>query len=147
MNLKVKSSLIIIVTLIIGIVLGIIITQSFFRPPRIIDRIAELRSPEGFMDKFEKIINPDESQKEKIRYILQNHFEKMHNQSLEFRDRFKNLNDSLRADLNPILNDEQKERLDKMTERFRQHERDGFGPRPPHPQRKYPKGREKKQQN
>ena len=143
MNLKVKSSLIIIVTFIIGLVLGIIITKSFFRPPKMIDRITELRKQEGFMKRFEKIIDPDESQKEKIKFILQNHFERMHNQSLEFRDRFMNLNDSLRADLDPILNDEQKERLDKMKERMREHGKPGFGPRPMHPKRRNPSERQK----
>jgi hypothetical protein len=143
MNLKVKSSLIIIVTLIIGMALGIILSRSIFRPPKMIDRIAELRSPEGFMERFERIINPSESQKDKIREILNTHFERVHNQSLKFRDQFAELNDSLRIELEPILNDEQKERLDKMTERFREHDRDGFGPRPPHPKRNYPKGRER----
>ena len=138
MNLKVKSSLIIIVTLIIGMALGIILAQSFFRPPNMFDKMSALRSPEGFAERFERIIDPNESQKEKIREILQFHFQKMHNQSSEFRQRFMQLNDSLRAELDPILNDEQKDRLNKMEERFREHGREGFGQRPPHPQRKFP---------
>jgi len=74
MNLKVKSSLIIIVTFILGLVLGIILTNFFFRPPTMIDRIAELRSPQGFAERYERIIDPSESQKEKIQHILQLHF-------------------------------------------------------------------------
>ena len=138
MNLKVKSSLIIIVTLIIGMVLGVIFTRSFFRPPNMFDIMSELRSPRGFAERFERIIDPSESQKEKIRYILQLHFERIHNQSQQFRKHFIELSDSLRADLDPILNEDQKERLDKMEERFREHKRPGFGPRPPHPNRKIP---------
>ncbi len=145
MNLKVKSSLIIIVTLIIGIVLGIILTRSFFWPPSMFDKMSALRSPEGFAERFERIIDPSESQKEKIREILQFHFQKMHNQSTEFRQRFMQINDSLRAELDPILNDDQKERLDKMERRFREHNRPGFGPRPSHPDRRFPKEREKQQ--
>ena len=146
MNLKVKSSLIIIVTFVFGMVLGSIFTKSFLGPPEMMDRIAKLRNPEGFMERFEQILDPDDSQKEKIRYILQNHFERMHNQSLEFRERFMNFNDSLRTELDPILNDEQKERLDKMEERMREHGRPGFGPRPMHPKRRIP-GENKRQQN
>ena len=142
MNLKVKSSLIIIVTLIIGMVLGVILTRFFFRPPNMFDKMSALRSPEGFVERFEKIIDPSDSQKEKIRYILQLHFERIHSQSQQFRNHFIELSDSLRADLDPILNEEQKERLDKMEERFREHNRPGFGPRPPHPNRKFPKERQ-----
>ena len=145
MNLKVKSSLIIIVTLIIGIVLGIILSQLFFRPPRMIDRIAELRSPEGFLERFERIINPSESQKDKIREILNKHFERLHDQSQKFRDQFVELNDSLRIELEPILNDAQKERLDKMVERFRDHDMGDFGPRPPHSKRNFPRERKREQ--
>lgn len=143
MNLKVKSSLIIVVTFILGMIVGIIFIKSFFPPPKMIDRLTEGRSPGRFMERFERIIDPSESQREKIQEILRLHFEKMHNQSLEFRNRFIELSDSLRADLEPILNEEQIERLDKMEERFREQSRQGFGPRPPHPKRKFPKERER----
>lgn len=143
MNLHVKSSLIIIVTLIIGMFLGIILTRSFLRPPKMIDRISELRSPKGFAERFERIIDPSESQKEKIQHILQSHFERMHNHSLKFRNEFMKLNDSLRADLDPILTDEQKKRLDKMKERMKEHERQGFGPRQMHPKKRNPDERKR----
>jgi hypothetical protein len=145
MNLKVKSSLIIIVTFVIGMILGIILTQSLYPPPKMIDKISILRSRGGFMERFERIIQPNEVQKEKIREILEIHFERMHSQSKKFRDQFVELNDSLRTELEPILNDEQKERLEKMTERFREHDRPGFGPRPRHPKRKFPKGSRRQQ--
>ena len=138
MNLKVKSTLIIIGTFVIGMIVGIIVTKSFFHPPKMIDKIAELRSPHGFMERFERIIEPTESQKTKIRNILREHFEKMHKQSQQFRGRFMNLNDSLRAELDPILTDEQKARLDEMQKRFKEHERGGFGLRPPRPNRNFP---------
>jgi hypothetical protein len=139
MNLKIKSTLIIIGTFIIGLIVGIIVTKSFFHPPGVIDKIAELKSPRGFMERFERIIEPTQSQRSKIRKILRDHFEKVHEQSRQFRGRFMQLNDSLRTELDPILTDEQKERLDEMEKRFREHERGGFGMRPPHPKRKFPK--------
>jgi hypothetical protein len=137
MNLKVKSSLIVLVTFILGLVVGSIFTRSFFSPPKMMDRILAGRSPEGFAERFEKIIDPDESQKEKIREVLNLHFERMHGQSLEFRNHFGELRDSLRADLEPILTDEQIKRFDEMEEKFREHGRQGFGPRSPHPKRKF----------
>lgn len=143
MNLKVKSSLIIIVTFILGLVVGSIFTRSFFGPPEMMERIAKIREPEGFIERFENIIKPNDSQKEKIRYILQNHFERMHNQSQKFRSRFEELNDSLRTELDPILNEEQKERLDKMKERMIQHGGKGFGPKPMHPKKRNPDERKR----
>ena len=47
MNLKVKSSLIIVFTFILGMIVGIIFMRAFFPPPNMIDRIAEGRTPRG----------------------------------------------------------------------------------------------------
>jgi hypothetical protein len=145
MNIKVKSSLIIIGTFVLGMLIGSIFTRSFFRPPEMGERIRELRKPEGFMENFERIIEPTDAQREKIREILRLHFERMHKNSKEFRERFIQLNDSLRAELDPVLSDEQKARLDEMEKRFRDHERPEFGPpRPPRPQREFPDRRDSK---
>lgn len=136
MNLKIKSSLIIIVTLIIGFVLGIFFTKSFFPPIDMIERIAELRSPDGFMRRFERIIQPTESQREKIREILKSHFDRFHLRSKKFRDQFSSLNDSLIVELNPVLNENQKLRLEKMFKNMKEEGMRHFGQRPPHPERK-----------
>jgi hypothetical protein len=138
MNLKVKSSVIIIGTFVLGMIIGSIFMRSFFGPPEMRDRIRELRKPEGFMENFERIIKPTDVQSEQIREILRSHFERVHKNSKEFRERFIQLNDSLRAELDPVLSEEQKARLDEMEKRFREHERPEFGPRPPHPQRDFP---------
>jgi len=138
MNLKVKSSLIIVCTFILGMVVGIIFMRALFPPPNMIDRIAEGRTPRGFMDRFERVINPTESQREEIKKILGQHFERMHNQSVKFRDHFKQMNDSLRIELNPILSDEQKERLDGFEKRMMERQKQAFGPARPHPKRKFP---------
>ena len=138
MNLKVKSSLIIVFTFILGMIVGIILIRSFFPPPKMIDRIAEGRTPRGFLDRFERVINPTESQREEIGKILRQHFEKMHNQSKKFRERFLQLNDSLRIELDPILSVEQKERFDKFEKRIREHEKRKFDRERLHPRRKFP---------
>lgn len=138
MNLKVKSSLIIVFTFILGMIVGIIFMRAFFPPPNMIDRIAEGRTPRGFMDRFERVINPTESQREEIEKILQQHFERMHNQSIKFRDHFKQMNDSLRIELDPILSDEQKGRLDRFEQRMLEREKRTFGKEHPHSQRRFP---------
>ena len=144
MNLKIKSSLIIVFTFILGMIVGIIFIRSFFPPPKMIDRIAEGRTPRGFMDRFERVINPTESQREEIEKILKEHFERMHNQSVKFRDRFKQLNDSLLIELKPILNDEQKQRLEKFEKRMMEREKQMFRRERPFPPKRFPGERRRK---
>ena len=103
MNLKLKSSLIIIITLIIGMVLGGLIVGTFLKKDRIRDRIAHLRKPEGFVQRFERIIEPDSTQRERIRDILKAHFDRVEKTSFHFREKMMILNDSLRMELEPIV--------------------------------------------
>jgi hypothetical protein len=146
MNLKVKSSLIIVCTFILGMVVGMIFIRAFFPPPKMIDRIAEGRTPRGFIDRFERVINPTDSQKEEIGKILRQHFEKMHKKSEKFRDHFKQMNDSLRIELNPILTDDQKERLDRFEKRMMEREKRAFRQDRPNHKRRLP-GERKEQRN
>jgi len=147
MNLKVKSSVIIVGTFTLGMVVGMIFIRSFFPPPKMIDRIAEGRTPRGFMDRFERVINPTESQREEIGKILQQHFKRMHNQSEKFRNRFIQLNDSLRFELDPILSDEQKERLDRFEKRMQERVKKAFGRERQPPRRKFPGERKRQKTN
>ena len=141
MNLKVKSSLIIIGTFILGMIIGMIFMRLFFPPPQMIDRIAEGRTPHGFSERFERIIEPSDSQREEIRKILRQHFEKMHNQSEKFRGRFRQLNDSLLIELDPILNEEQKERLEKFEKRMMEREKQKLRRERPFPKKDFPRNR------
>jgi hypothetical protein len=118
MNLKLKSSLIIIMTLIIGMVLGGLIVDTFLKKDRIRDRIAHLRKPEGFVQRFEQIIEPDSAQREIIRDILKAHFDRVEKTSVHFREQMRVLNDSLRMELEPILTEQQKEKLRRRLHRF-----------------------------
>lgn len=118
MNLKLKSSLIIILTLIIGMVLGGLIVSTFLKKDRFRERIAHLRKPEGFMQRFERIIEPDSTQKKIIRAILKKHFDRVEKTSFNFRERMRALNDSLKTELEPILTNQQKERLLHRLHRF-----------------------------
>ena len=131
MNLKVKSSLIIIFTLIIGMLLGGVIVATFLKRDGMRDRIAEFRKPDGFRKRFERLIEPDSSQQKIIREILGKHFMRVEKTSMDFRERMKVLNDSLRMEMEPILTEEQKEKLMRRLQRLHR-----WGPKPgefPHP--------------
>ncbi len=140
MNVKFKSILVISTTLIIGMILGSLITATFLKN-RAFDRIADWRTERGFVQRIERIIQPDESQKEQINKILIRHFEKMHELGEKIRFNFEAMNDSLIKDLEPVLRPDQitrfKQRMERM-KRFggppgrhgRPHDRMGGKPSP-----------------
>jgi hypothetical protein len=128
MNLKVKSSLIIIFTLIIGMLLGGVVVATFLKKDGMRDRIAAMRKPDGFSRRFERIIEPDSSQQEIIREILGKHF-----------NRVKKTSHSLRMELEPILTKEQKERLiQRLGKIHRWGPKPGEFPRPPFDENRRP---------
>jgi uncharacterized membrane-anchored protein YhcB (DUF1043 family) len=109
MNTKVKVASIIIVTLVIGIVLGAMLNRAFLRH-RIQRAFAE-RNPAGMIFFMERSIQPTEEQRVQIREILEKHRKK----SAEMREKFmmdmQAEFESLEAELDPILTPEQKNRL------------------------------------
>ena len=136
MNVKLKSTIVIVSTLLIGMVLGSVITAAFVKN-RAFDRIAEMRNERGFVKRIERLIQPDEEQKEKVREILVKHFDKMHQLVEEMRITFKTMNYSLIKDLKPILHPEQIERFKKRMERMKRFEGPPGKPhRPPFRDRK-----------
>ena len=136
MNVKLKSTIVIVSTLLIGMVLGSVITAAFVKN-RAFDRIAEMRNERGFVKRIERLIQPDEDQKEKVREILVKHFDKMHQLGEEMRITFKTMNDSLIKDLEPILHSEQIERFKKRMKRMKRFEGPPGKPhRPPFRDRK-----------
>ncbi len=109
MNTKVKIVLIIIVTLVIGIVLGAMLNRAFLRHR--IHRAFSDRNPVGIVSFMEKSIRPTPDQREQIREVLEKHRKK----SLDIREKFmmdmQAEFESLEAELDPVLTPEQKKRL------------------------------------
>jgi hypothetical protein len=129
MNVKLKSGLILVSTLILGMILGSVITGSILRN-RVFDRMDALRTERGFVDRIERIIQPDENQREKVNQILSRHFNRMEKIGAEMHKNFTALNDSLIQDLSEVLRPDQLEHFKSRMERMRK-----FGPprgRPDH---------------
>jgi hypothetical protein len=123
MNLKIKSSLIIIFTLILGIFLGAIFTWNLLHH-RVRDRIDKLRTPGGFIEFLVDDLELSNEQREEVKVIILEHFERVERMSREYRRSFRTTIDSLSSDLDPILTPEQKAKfLEKMKR--------GRGPMPP----------------
>jgi uncharacterized membrane-anchored protein YhcB (DUF1043 family) len=109
MNTKVKVVLIIIVTLVIGIVLGAMLNRAFMRHR--IQRAFADRNPRGMVSFIERNIRPTPDQREKIREILEKHRKKTADMREKFMMDMQAEFESLEAELDPILTPEQKNRL------------------------------------
>ena len=124
MKTKTKTLLLLICTLLIGIILGALIHDAFLRN-HVKRRFEHMRSSEGFIARFERIIEPTEEQQSALQEILKRHFLKMN----RFLHEFPPQMDSLITDLETVLTDEQIKKL-KESRMFN---------RPPHPGKPFPK--------
>jgi hypothetical protein len=111
MKMETKTVLIVLSTLIIGMIIGALITGAFARHR--IGRFMSMREPGRLAAHVERIIGPDESQRDAVRAVLREHSEQFLELHSHFEDEMLALRDSLRKDLDPILTDEQKERLER----------------------------------
>ncbi len=142
MNTKVKIALIIIVTLVIGIVLGAMLNRAFLRHR--IQRAFADRNPVGMVSFIERNIRPTEEQREQIRVILEKHRKNSADMREKFMKEMQAEFESLEAELDPILTPEQKNRLKR---RLRGPWRDPRGfPDRPGPRRKPPRDKLPKEQ-
>lgn len=121
MKMETKTVLIVLGILIIGMIIGALITGAFARHR--VGRFTSMREPGRLSARVERIIDPDESQREAVREILRKHSERFQEIHSQFEGEMLALRDSLREDLDPILTDEQKERLER-TPRPPKHIRD-----------------------
>lgn len=142
MRARTKSLLILSATLLIGIVLGGVISGAIVN--RRLQHLTELRRPGGFAFFLEHAIQPeDEAQAEAIHNVLERMGPRFHEILERSHTEMEALRDSVRAELDPILTEEQKKRLEART-RMRPGlmRPPGFrGPRPPHDWDREPLGR------
>jgi hypothetical protein len=124
MQIHTKTALILFATLIIGLVLGALVSGPLLFHH--LDGQIGPRLSEHFVRRFEELIDPGEEQKNKVHSILENHaanFMEMHHRH---RAEMETLMDSLHTELFSVLTDEERERLEESLDRHR-----GFREGPP----------------
>jgi hypothetical protein len=133
MNIKVKTTLIIIITLIIGIVLGAMLNRTFMhlRIRRAFDAVNPIR----FTRILEQAIDPTPGQKKQIREILKKHAKIVEELRKNFEEGMQSSFETLKKEMDSVLTPEQKERLEEMMRERRPWMR---RERPPFPRRKGP---------
>jgi hypothetical protein len=128
MKTDTKTGLIIVATLLIGILIGAL--GSGFMVHRFARRMADMRHRDMFVERMIELIQPAPEQEAEVRDILTRHAEEFTKLADGFQEDTAALFDSLRSELDPVLTDEQKERMEERHERLGKFLRHGH--RPPH---------------
>ena len=134
MKLQVKSALIIIGTLVIGMILGGLISGMIRSQSH--GKRAEGPRGDRFGRMMNRIIQPDESQAAEVQAVMDRYAPKFADQHQRHKGEMQGLIDSLNVELEPILTEEQINRLQKWKKRFSRRFRgrgQRSGPPPPPP--------------
>jgi len=137
MNIKIKIGAIITGTLLLGIILGGLIHSAVMKQR--IKQIRSFRDRGGFETFLERIIQPDESQRLKIQAVFDKYNPKIYEIRRQHFKEFSALIDSLKAELDPILTPEQREKLKRPPMRMRPGSFPGHPPRDRHDSLTFPK--------
>ena len=118
MNARKKSALLLLATLVIGGLVGAVITGAVVNNR--LDQLRGLRERGGFSERIEQVIQPtDAAQEAEIRAVLGASHERFEAMRRRHREEFSAHRDTLRADLAPLLTPDQQARLDEWFARDR----------------------------
>jgi Spy/CpxP family protein refolding chaperone len=113
MKVQTKSILILLVTLIIGIIMGTV-GSGMLRDSVIRSRMSDLRSPQRFSRMMERIIQPTPEQQKQLREKFDQQHERVFELSEKFRVQMDSLNTEFEHELKDILTREQLDRLSEF---------------------------------
>ncbi len=131
MTTKTKTAMIIVATLVIGIVIGAL--GSGFVVHRFAGRPRDMRHREVFVERMVKLIDPAPDKEDEIRGILTRHAELFNEITDDFHRETSALFDSLRTELDSVLTEEQRARLEERRQKLgpSRHGKPGERRRPP----------------
>jgi hypothetical protein len=122
--MKIKFVLIIIATLVIGFIIGFItngqITKSKIR------NFVKTGTHEGFKGRYYRILQPDDEQRKSINPILDKYGVIIHENVTTMQQQMKDTHEEMLNEIEPYLNEEQKERLSESIKKFERRERMKF---------------------
>ncbi|MFH1221381.1 MAG: hypothetical protein V1694_13140 [Candidatus Eisenbacteria bacterium] len=118
MNTCQRAILVVVATLMIGVVIGALVVgplvaRQHFR------HLDKLRTRQGFAGRLEEIIKPDGAQAGPVREILTKYSAQFEELNTQYHASTKALADSLRKNLDPILTDVQRDRLERDRSRHK----------------------------
>ena len=114
MQKRIKGALILFSTLLIGVLIGTLLSGWFVR-----DRLRPIPHPRHFVRSTERLIAPqDEEQRQAVRAVLRRYAAALRALDTKHREALKEQLDATRAELAPLLSEEQLRRLDRRLRRF-----------------------------
>jgi len=128
MDIKIKTALIIIATLIIGIIFGALLSRAYLHHR--IRKAFVMVDPNRSVPFLEQTINPTPEQSEEIKKIIQKHTKQVMELRKNFDDGMTSSFESLRKELDSVLTPEQKRHLEKMMRERKPWPKRGLGPWP-----------------
>lgn len=130
--IKSKSMSIILAVVIftVGVFCGLFLDRlgpSYKIYPRLrwVQRCREEKIVGQLRDRFSKKLDLAKEQKEKLSQILNKHKTAMEELKKEIGPKFKELKNSMKEEIKSILSDKQKEKFDRMTERYEKRKKRG----------------------
>ena len=100
--------------LLIGVLIGILLSGWFVR-----DRLRPIPHSRHFVRSTERLIAPqNEEQRQAVRTVLRRHAAALRELNAKHREALKEQLDSSRAELAPLLSEEQLRRMDRRLRRF-----------------------------
>jgi len=111
MNVKTKTAFIIITTLIIGIAIGAMLNRALLQHH--IKKTFSSRNPERLPAFYERILDPNVEQTQKIRSILKKHALTVSKIRDNYQEEMLAANESFKTKLDPLLTPAQKSRLNR----------------------------------
>ena len=134
MNIKTKTVLLFIVTLISGIIIGAL--GAIQIQNKIVNRrLEKIRHQKAFIDRMERILRPETAKREEFRRLFRQYHQGLQAISAQFREEMKAKNDSLLHQAKPLLNERQFRKLERIIKRKPPWLRDKMISKPPRQRR------------
>jgi Spy/CpxP family protein refolding chaperone len=117
MNIKLKTSLIIIFTLVVGIVIGALLNRALMQNR--VQRVLSMRRPNVFTHSYLEIIKPNPDQTKQIREILERNGQVMEEIRSKSREDLESAMSAMMTELKSVLTPEQIRQLQDRSSRGR----------------------------
>jgi len=117
MNLKLKNSLILTGTLVLGIIIGVLVSGRVMHSK--VENMKSFYTEQGFNRQIMRVIKPTEEQKKQLRPLFREQAKRNHQLFITCRKKRKKLMEDFKTELKDYLTEEQMQRLEKMEMRMR----------------------------
>jgi 5-bromo-4-chloroindolyl phosphate hydrolysis protein len=115
MNKKLKYTLAFVIVLIIGFIMGFVVSDYYVKN-KIYKSMKQ--SPNSITERVLKKLDLEKDQRNKAKKLIGDFYKSIHENGEDFRDKVRELRDSLDKDIKDLLNPNQYEKYEKLGERY-----------------------------